>query len=161
MAVSPRCRRYYRRLRTLLGGYDRAEPDSCLPTYSDHGRGRVRIYCGFPDRTTQAEKSFRFRNSTLALAFEILWDDSSTGGVRSFSVRLTTESGASLMVHHDPKNAQWPHHPERRLQFCDLPDDVHNIPFLSWRLPLGDLAADKCLEYIVALASARAGSISA
>jgi hypothetical protein len=138
-------------IRTCLGGYERAKPDSALPQWVDMGEGTHRFYCGNPRDKSQGREGLTFKQTGYTLTFEVYAEETAQGWhYRSFSVHLINVGEASILFHKDPENARWPDHPETHVQFEAPAESVQAVPFLSWRLPLGEIDPIQCLEYATA-----------
>jgi len=144
----------YKKIKSQLGGYQKAEPDSSLPRFADHGRGRYRIHCGEPKPSHPRQKGFVFSGSHYALSFEIFIRDSACGlECETYSISLQIPTKTTIMFHRDPGRAQWPEHPECHIQFEVSDLAVSEAPFLAWRIPIGQVEPLKLLEFLTAKSS--------
>jgi len=146
-----KARELLRKIKTCLGGFERARPGPDRVTYRDLGKGQHRFFCGSPRVQGTPSRGFVFKKTGRILIFE-LFAEEVDGGLqwKSFAIHLSGIGEARIMFHKDPDAARWPEHPETHIQFDAPQEVVRAAPFLAWRLPLGEIDPIRCIEYAVA-----------
>jgi hypothetical protein len=109
---------------------------------------RWRVYCG-DGRYDENKKNALFaKTSGIALNFQIVGEGDS---IRRYEFCVAWPHGWRLMYHWDPKQAQWPTHPEYHIQFDPpRPNTEPSLPpFMDWRLPFAEKQPERVLEYLI------------